>query len=124
MTKAEGSGTYRALPPIDNGVMTLILGDPDGLLARMLGEEVDDGESLALIDEELESLSQANPNLADFVRSTVEAIYASAQGEIRSERTKVLLRVVAYTNAFTLLRLLDMQMRLDEAAEERAGEKR
>ena len=56
-------------------------------------------------------LGEANPNLAALLRRTVEAIHSALDMAVESEQTKVLMRVVAYTNAFTILRTLDMQMR-------------
>ena len=49
--------------------------------------------------------------MAVLLRRTVEAIHAALDKAVDSEQTKVLIRVVAYTNAFTILRTLDMQMR-------------
>ncbi len=45
------------------------------------------------------------------VRRTVEAIHAALDKAVDSEQMKVLIGVVAYTNAFTILRTLDMQIR-------------
>ena len=49
--------------------------------------------------------------LAVVLRRTVEAIHAALDKAVDSEQMKVLIRVVAYTNAFTILRTLDMQIR-------------
>ncbi|MFH1560821.1 MAG: hypothetical protein ABID84_05370 [Chloroflexota bacterium] len=111
MTEDEQGGTYRALPQIDDEIRDFILQDEAGLIALLLGDEVDAGEALERIDEELSGLAQTNPNLTQVVRNSVDAIYAALADEIPSEQMKVLLRVVAYTNAFVLLRVLDMQWR-------------
>ena len=105
------SGTYRALPTLEDEVMSLILRYAVGPMDLLLGDDLDTLDSLKRIDQELEGLAEANPNLATVLRRTVEAIHSALEKSIESEQTKVLIRVVAYTNAFTILRTLDMQMR-------------
>ena len=117
MTTATGtsepgrSGTYRALPLLEDEVMNLILRYAVGPMDILLGDELDTLDALKRIDQELEGLAEANPNLALVLRRTVEAIHAALDKAVVSEQMKVLIRVVAYTNAFTILRTLDMQMR-------------
>ena len=105
------SGTYRALPLLEDEVMNLILRYAVGPMDILLGDELDTLDALKRIDQELEGLAEANPNLALVLRRTVEAIHAALDKAVVSEQMKVLIRVVAYTNAFTILRTLDMQMR-------------
>ena len=105
------SGTYRALPLLEDEVMNLILRYAVGPMDILLGDELDTLDALKRIDQELEGLGEANPNLALVLRRTVEAIHAALDKAVVSEQMKVLIRVVAYTNAFTILRTLDMQMR-------------
>jgi hypothetical protein len=105
------SGTYRALPLLEDEVMNLILRYAVGPMDILLGDELDTLDALKRIDQELAGLGEANPNLAVLLRRTVEAIHAALDKAVDSEQTKVLIRVVAYTNAFTILRTLDMQMR-------------
>ena len=117
MTTATGtsepgrSGTYRALPILEDEIMNLILRYAVGPMDILLGDELDTLDALKRIDQELEGLAEANPNLALVLRRTVEAIHAALDKAVVSEQMKVLIRVVAYTNAFTILRTLDMQMR-------------
>ena len=117
MTMATGtsepgrSGTYRALPVLEDEVMNLILRYAVGPMDILLGDELDTLDALKRIDQELEGLGEANPNLAVVLRRTVEAIHAALDKAVDSEQMKVLIRVVAYTNAFTILRTLDMQIR-------------
>ena len=117
MTTATGtsepgrSGTYRALPVLEDEVMNLILRYAVGPMDILLGDELDTLDALKRIDQELEGLGEANPNLAVVLRRTVEAIHAALDKAVDSEQMKVLIRVVAYTNAFTILRTLDMQIR-------------
>ena len=117
MTTATGtsepgrSGTYRALPILEDEVMNLILRYAVGPMDILLGDELDTLDALKRIDQELEGLGEANPNLAVVLRRTVEAIHAALDKAVDSEQMKVLIRVVAYTNAFTILRTLDMQIR-------------
>ena len=105
------SGTYRALPILEDEVMNLILRYAVGPMDILLGDELDTLDALKRIDQELEGLGEANPNLAVVLRRTVEAIHAALDKAVDSEQMKVLIRVVAYTNAFTILRTLDMQIR-------------
>jgi hypothetical protein len=105
------SGTYRALPVLEDEVMNLILRYAVGPMDILLGDELDTLDALKRIDQELEGLGEANPNLAVVLRRTVEAIHAALDKAVDSEQMKVLIRVVAYTNAFTILRTLDMQIR-------------
>ena len=105
------SGTYLALPILEDEVMNLILRYAVGPMDILLGDELDTLDALKRIDQELEGLGEANPNLAVVLRRTVEAIHAALDKAVVSEQMKVLIRVVAYTNAFTILRTLDMQMR-------------
>ena len=105
------SGTYRALPILEDEDMNLILRYAVGPMDILLGDELDTLDALKRIDQELEGLGEANPNLAVVLRRTVEAIHAALDKAVDSEQMKVLIRVVAYTNAFTILRTLDMQMR-------------
>ena len=117
MTTATGtsepgrSGTYRALPILEDEVMNLILRYAVGPMDILLGDELDTLDALKRIYQELEGLGEANPNLAVVLRRTVEAIHAALDKAVDSEQMKVLIRVVAYTNAFTILRTLDMQIR-------------
>ena len=117
MTTATGtsepgrSGAYRALPILEDEVMNLILRYAVGPMDILLGDELDTLDALKRIDQELEGLGEANPNLAVVLRRTVEAIHAALDKAVDSEQMKVLIRVVAYTNAFTILRTLDMQIR-------------
>ncbi len=117
MTTATGtsepgrSGTYRALPILEDEIMNLILRYAVGPMDILLGDELDTLDALKRIDQELEGLAEANPNLALVLRRTVEAIHAALDKAVVSEQMKVLIRVVAYTNAFTILPTLDMQMR-------------
>ena len=117
MTTATGtsepgrSGTYRALPILEDEVMNLILRYAVGPMDILLGDELDTLDALKRIYQELEGLGEANPNLAVVLRCTVEAIHAALDKAVDSEQMKVLIRVVAYTNAFTILRTLDMQIR-------------
>ena len=105
------SGTYRALPTLEDEVMNLVLRYAVGPMDILLGDELDTLDALKRIDQELAGLGEANPNLAVLLRRTVEAIHAALDKAVVSEQMKVLIRVVAYTNAFTILRTLDMQMR-------------
>ncbi len=105
------SGTYRALPMLEDEVMNLVLRYAVGPMDILLGDELDTLDALKRIDQELAGLGEANPNLAVLLRRTVEAIHSALDKTVESEQTKVLMRVVAYTNAFTILRTLDMQMR-------------
>ncbi len=105
------SGTYRALPMLEDEVMNLVLRYAVGPMDLLLGDELDTLDALKRIDQELAGLGEANPNLAVLLRRTVEAIHSALDKTVESEQTKVLMRVVAYTNAFTILRTLDMQMR-------------
>jgi hypothetical protein len=111
-TSEQGrSGAYRALPILEDEVMNLILRYAVGPMDILLGDELDTLDALKRIDQELEGLGEANPNLAVVLRRTVEAIHAALDKAVDSEQMKVLIRVVAYTNAFTILRTLDMQIR-------------
>ena len=110
-TETGTSGTYRALPILEDEVMNLILRYAVGPMDILLGDELDTLDALKRIDQELEGLASANPNLAVVLRRTVEAIHAALDKAVVSEQMKVLIRVVAYTNAFTILRTLDMQIR-------------
>ena len=105
------SSAYRALPILEDEVMNLILRYAVGPMDILLGDELDTLDALKRIDQELEGLGEANPNLAVVLRRTVEAIHAALDKAVDSEQMKVLIRVVAYTNAFTILRTLDMQIR-------------
>ena len=117
MTTATGtsepgrSGTYRALPILEDEVMNLILRYAVGPMDILLGDELDTLDALKRIYQELEGWGEANPNLAVVLRRTVEAVHAALDKAVDSEQMKVLIRVVAYTNAFTILRTLDMQIR-------------
>ena len=70
MTTATGtsepgrSGTYRALPILEDEVMNLILRYAVGPMDILLGDELDTLDALKRIDQELEGLGEANPNLA------------------------------------------------------------
>ena len=105
------SGTYRALPTLEDDVMSLILRYAVGPMDILLGDDLDTLDALKRIDQELAGLEAANPNLATVLRRTVEAIHDALDEAVPSEQMKVLMRVAAYTNAFTILRTLDMQMR-------------
>ena len=105
------SGTYRALPTLEDEVMSLILRYAVGPMDILLGDDLDTMDALKRIDQELEGLAEANPNLATLLRRTVEAIHDALDEAVPSEQMKVLMRVAAYTNALTILRTLDMQMR-------------
>ena len=105
------SGTYRALPTLEDEVMSLILRYAVGPMDILLGDDLDTMDALKRIDQELEGLAEANPNLATLLRRTVEAIHDALDDAVPSEQMKVLMRVAAYTNAFTILRTMDMQMR-------------
>ena len=94
--------------------MSLILRYAVGPMDILLGDDLDTLDALKRIDQELAGLAEANPNLATVLRRTVEAIHSALDKSIDSEQMKVLVRVVAYTNAFTILRTLDMQMRRDQ----------
>ena len=111
MAEPGRSGTYRALPTLEDEVMNLVLRYAVGPMDILLGDELDTLDALKRIDQELAGLGEANPNLAALLRRTVEAIHAALDKSVDSEQMKVLVRVVAYTNAFTILRTLDMQMR-------------
>ena len=105
------AGTYRALPTLEDDVMSLILRYAVGPMDILLGDDLDTLDALKRIDQELAGLEAANPNLATVLRRTVEAIHDALDEAVPSEQMKVLMRVAAYTNAFTILRTLDMQMR-------------
>ena len=105
------SGTYRALPTLEDDVMSLILRYAVGPMDILLGDDLDTLDALKRIDQELAGLEAANPNLASVLRRTVEAIHDALDEAVPSEQMKVLMRVAAYTNAFTILRTMDMQMR-------------
>ena len=105
------SGTYRALPTLEDDVMSLILRYAVGPMDILLGDDLDTLDALKRIDQELAGLETANPNLATVLRRTVEAIHDALDEAVPSEQMKVLMRVAAYTNAFTILRTMDMQMR-------------
>ena len=70
MTTATGtsepgrSGAYRALPILEDEVMNLILRYAVGPMDILLGDELDTLDALKRIDQELEGLGEANPNLA------------------------------------------------------------
>ena len=91
--------------------MSLILRYAVGPMDILLGDDLDTMDALKRIDQELEGLAEANPNLATLLRRTVEAIHDALDEAVPSEQMKVLMRVAAYTNAFTILRTMDMQMR-------------
>ena len=67
MTTATGtsepgrSGTYRALPILEDEVMNLILRYAVGPMDILLGDELDTLDALKRIDQELEGLGEANP---------------------------------------------------------------
>ena len=105
------SGTYRALPTLEDDVMSLILRYAVGPMDILLGDDLDTLDALKRIDQELTGLAEANPNLANLLRRTVEAIHDALDEAVPSEQMKVLMRVAVYTNALTILRTLDMQMR-------------
>ncbi len=111
MGEPSRSGTYRALPTLEDEVMSLILRYAVGPMDILLGDDLDTMDALKRIDQELEGLAEANPNLATLLRRTVEAIHDALDDAVPSEQMKVLMRVAAYTNAFTILRTMDMQMR-------------
>ena len=114
MSDEERSGTYQALPLVDRTTVTVILGPEDNIVDRILGEEVEEWEALACIDDEIAQLKQSNPELAEFVRSTVDAVYSACGSHIESEGIKLVLREVAYANALAMLRIVDMQLRLNQ----------
>ena len=74
MTTATGtsepgrSGAYRALPILEDEVMNLILRYAVGPMDILLGDELDTLDALKRIDQELEGLGEANPNLAVVLR--------------------------------------------------------
>ena len=90
MTTATGtsepgrSGTYRALPLLEDEVMNLILRYAVGPMDILLGDELDTLDALKRIDQELEGLGEANPNLAVVLRRTVEAIHAALDKAVDS----------------------------------------
>ncbi len=105
------SGTYRALPVLEDEVVNLVLRYAVGPMDILLGDDMDTLDALKRIDQELAGLDEANPNMAMLLRRTVEAVHDALDEAVPSERMKVLVRVAAYTNAFTILRTLDLQMR-------------
>ena len=104
-------GTYRALPEVDEDVLQFILHDEAGPVVQFGQALSDIGLALRRTDQEMEGLSQANPNLAAIVYGTVEGTYSAFANQVDSEQAKALLRAVAHINAFVVLRALDMQWR-------------
>ncbi len=80
------SGTYRALPLLEDEVMNLILRYAVGPMDILLGEKLDTLDALKRIDQELEGLAEANPNLALVLRRTVEA-HSRCLGQGGCQRT-------------------------------------
>ncbi len=110
MTEELG-GLYRALPQIEDEVRQLILEEESGPV-RQFGATLHDlVHALQRVDEEMEGLTVANPNLAAVVRGTVSGLYDVFAEQLSSEVEKAFLRAVTYFNAFIILRTLDMQWR-------------
>ena len=107
----EPGGLYRALPQIEDAVQQLILEEEAGPV-RQFGATLHDlGHALERVDEEMEGLTAANPNLAAVVRGMVEGLYAVFGEQLTSEQEKAFLRAITYFNAFIILRTLDLQWR-------------
>ena len=110
MEEKQG-GLYRALPQVDEDVRQMILEEETGPV-RQFGSTLHDlGHALQRVDEELEGLAVANPNLAAVVRGTVSGLYDVFGEQLASEQEKAFLRAVSYFNAFIILRTLDLQWR-------------
>ena len=107
----ELSGLYRALPQVDDDISQLILVEETGPIQQFGSTLHDLGHALQRVDEELEGLTAANPNLAAVVRGTVSGLYDDFGEQLASEQEKAFLRAVTYFNAFTILRTLDLQWR-------------
>jgi hypothetical protein len=107
----DNGGTYRALPKIEQDILEFILQDEAGAVSQFGGTLGDIGSALARVDAELSGLEQANPSLAAAVRGTVEGLYSVFANELYSEQSRAMLRAVSFFNAFTVLRLLDLQWR-------------
>ena len=66
------------------------------------------------MDEELEGLTAANPNLAAVLRGIVSGLYDVFGEQLASEQDKAFLRAISYFNAFIILRTLDLQWRRNQ----------
>ena len=108
-------GLYRALPQVAEDVRQYIVEDETGPI-RQFGATLHDlGHALQRVDEELEGLTLANPNLAGVVRATVVGLYDVFGEQLASEQEKAFLRAITYFNAFIILRALDLQWRRTQA---------
>ena len=111
MMDQEQTGTYRALPLIENDIREFILNKEGGPVSE-LGESLGDlGSALSRVDDELAGVVEANPNLAAILNATVEGTYLAFAKLLESEQAKAYVRAIAYINAFVVLRALDMQWR-------------
>jgi len=105
-TQGEGK-SYQGLPSVPPEVATFVT---DTLIPQLAGLGTLD-DMLTRIDEDINGLEQANPQLAGLVRGTVEGLFGGVGDRLPGERERAYLRVFGFFNAMTLLRALDMAWR-------------
>ncbi len=110
----EAGGLYKALPQVEEDVKRLILEDETGPV-RQFGATLHNlVHALERVDEELEGLTAANPNLAAVLRGIVSGLYDVFGEQLASEQEKAFLRAISYFNGFIILRTLDLQWRRNQ----------
>ena len=110
----EPGGLYKALPQVEEDVRRLILEDETGPVHQFGATLHNLAHALQRVDEELEGLTAANPNLAAVLRGIVSGLYDVFGEQLASEQDKAFLRAISYFNAFIILRTLDLQWRRNQ----------